>query len=293
MLKKFKKKVLIIGGDSRLGLVLKNNLKKKFNIYETTRRNKKSNNSFYLNFKNIKNFNPKIFFDFVIIVGGITDYKTCNKNFNYAYKINCINIPKISELFIKKGSFLIFISTNTVFKYIKKIPNEFDKPNPGFNYSKLKFIAEKKIFRIAKKNKAIKNFSILRLSKNVNKSTAPFDQWIKFIKKNKSFNAFEDLYFAPILFEDSASLIKKIILTESHGIFHLSGEKDFNYYNFAIKLQKKFKKKNLVSKKNSADLGVKLIYNHHITSLKMNRTTKILKYKPVNIYRVLSYLKGN
>lgn len=293
MLKKFKrKKVLVIGGDSRLGRVLKKKLNKDFIVYETTRKIKKSKKSIFLELGDIKNFKTNILFDFVIVVGGVTDYKICNNNYNYAYKINCKNIPKIAKYFLKKGSFLLFISTNTVFKYLKKIPNEYDKPNPSFNYSKLKFITEKKISKFAKKYNLTENFSILRLSKNVDKHTSPFNIWIKSLRKNKKFQAFEDLYFAPILFDDSASVIIKIINKKLSGIFHLSGEKDYNYYAFAKLLEKKFNKKNIVSKINSNNIGIKLIYNHYITSLKMKRTNLLLKHKPIKINKIINYLKG-
>lgn len=287
-----KKKVLIVGGDSRLAKVLKSKLKDDYNVYETTRRIKKTKKSFFLNFENIKNFKTNIFFDFVLIVGGVTDYKICNDNYRYAYKVNCINIPEIAKYFFKKKSFIVFVSTNTVFKYKKKIPDEDDLPNPAFNYAKLKLITEKKIRNIAKKYRLLNRFSILRLTKNVDKKTSPFDVWIKSFKKDKRINAFDDLYFSPILFEDSASVIMKIIKKKLGGIFHISGEKDLNYYSFAKALEKKFHKKKIVYKVNSKDMGVKLIYNHFITSLNMKKTSKQLNYKPIKINSILNYLSG-
>lgn len=292
MLKKFKKKVLIIGGDSRLGKVLKKKLKKQYIVYETSRRIKKTKKSFFLDLKNINDFKVNIFFDYVLIVGGVTDYKICNNNYRYAYKVNCQNIPKIAKLFITKGSFLVFVSTNTVFKYIKKIPDENDKPNPSFNYAKLKFITEKKITNIAKNLNSLKNLTILRLTKNVDKKTSPFNVWTKSLKNNSKINAFDDLFFAPILFEDSASVILKILKKKTFGIFHLSGERDLDYYSFAKLLEKKFNKKNLVHKVNSKDMGLKLVYNHFITSLKMKRTYLKLNHKPIKISSILNYLKG-
>ena len=285
-----KTKVLIVGGDSRLAKVLKSKLKDDYNVYETTRRIKKTKKSFFLNFENIKNFKTNIFFDFVLIVGGVTDYKICNDNYKYAYKVNCVNIPEIAKYFLKKKSFIVFVSTNTVFKYKKKIPDEDDLPNPGFNYAKLKLITEKKIRNIAKKYRLLNRFSILRLTKNVDKKTSPFDVWIKSFKKDKRINAFDDLYFSPILFEDSASVIMKIIKKKLGGIFHLSGEKDLNYYSFAKALEKKFRKKKIVFRVNSKDIGVKLIYNHFITSLNMKKTSKQLNHKPVKVKSILNYL---
>ena len=77
--------------------------------------------------------------------------------------------------------FTCFVSTNTVFE--KTPQNEYDEANPKFDYSKMKKITENKII-LFKKEKFKKNY-ILRLTKNVNKKTEPFNSWIKFIKQDK------------------------------------------------------------------------------------------------------------
>ena len=58
------------------------------------------------------------------------------------------------------------------------------------------------------------------------------------------------------------------------GIFHLSGEKDISYSDFALKLVNYLNlDENFVSVIKSEDIGVKLIYNHHITALNMDITS--------------------
>ena len=62
------------------------------------------------------------------------------------------------------------------------------------------------------------------------------------IKKNKKIKAFSDLYFSPISFKDTALLSLKITKKKLSGIFHLSGKKDYNYYQFAKMLAVKLGK---------------------------------------------------
>jgi len=278
-------KILIIGGDSRLGKIFYNNYKKKYKIYRTSRK-KKFN--YFLDLKKVKNFQNKIKFDYVLFIAGIVDYQECEKNFYEAKKVNCINIPFLAKKFLKQGSHVIFISTNTVFKSKKKKPKEIDKTNPSFNYSKLKDMTEKKLL-ILKKN--FPKISILRLTKNIDKNTKPFDNWIKILKKTGKINAFQDLYFAPILFEDSAKIIHHTISKNLYGIFHLSGKKDMNYCQFAKLLLKKFNRSNKYLRcVTSKSMNVNLVYNHQITSLDMKYTTRKTTMKPIHVSKIINYL---
>jgi dTDP-4-dehydrorhamnose reductase len=284
-----KKKILLVGLDSRLGKVFYHQYHKQFNIFGTSKKNIKKKNIFYLNLKNIKNFNYNLFFDYVVILSGVVDYNDCEKNYRAAKLINCLNIPKLILKFLKKNSRIIFVSSNTVFKRKNTLASEYSKTNPDFNYAKLKDISEKRILSYKKYFKD--KISIVRISKNVDIRRYPFNYWIKNIKKNKPFLALNDLYFAPILYENTAYLLKKIIDKNYSGVFHLSGVKDLTYSDFAKNfLQFLGTKRNLVKSVSSKDLDIKLIYNHPVTALRMNRTTLYTGIKPVNSKEIFKYL---
>ena len=100
------KKILLIGGDSRLA---KNFFKKykdnkSFKIFRTTRRlNKK--NYIFLNFSDISKYHNYEGFNIVIIIGGVVDYNECEKNYDYAKKVNCFNIPELAKNFLANFEF--------------------------------------------------------------------------------------------------------------------------------------------------------------------------------------------
>lgn len=283
---KNKIKILIIGADSRLSKEFINKYSYMYKILGTSRR--KNSKFIFLDLYEVKKFHKVINVDFVIIIGGATSYDICENNFAYAKKVNCKNIPILAEKFLKKKIHVIFISTNTVFKSKKIIPNERSKISPAFNYAKLKAITEKKLLLLKKKYKKV---SILRLTKNINKDTEPFKSWMKNIKKNKEIIAFNDLYFAPVLYSDSAKVIHKIIKKKAYGIFHLSGKKDISYSDFAKKLILRSQNKNVNLKcVNSRQQNIKLVYNHNITALKMKYTFKKLNIKEIKISKVINYL---
>jgi len=283
------KKILLVGGDSRLSKNFMTKYKhyKNIKIFKTTRKLYKKN-SIFLDFLNLSQFKNYKGFDSVVIVGGVVDYQECENNYNYAKKVNCINIPLLAKNFLKMGSHVIFISTNTVFKSKKKIPNERTRTCPGFKYAKMKDIAEKKILVLKKRYKKV---TILRLTKNLDRNTSPIKKWVTDLKRNKHITAFKDLYFAPILYEQSSKIIYKIIKNKCYGIVHLSGTRDISYCEFAKLLIKKLgKNSQLLNCLNSTDMNIKLIYNHNITALNMKFTKKKLNFNPIELNKVISYL---
>ena len=283
---------LIIGGDSKLSKKLVPLLEKnkiKYNI--TSRRKNKSKRFIFLDLENVNDFKIPKNTTCALIIGGVINYDTCLNDYNYAFNVNCIQIPKLFSKLIKKNIYTVFVSTNTVFKFKKKIPNEKNTPNPSFEYAKLKSITEQKLIQISKINNKKKYLGILRLTKNVSKETSPFDTWIKNINDNKPITALKDLYFSPITFEDSSKMLIHLINTNKSGIFHLSGERDISYNDFALKFVKFLNKDiNFVISKNSKQLGVNLVYNHHITSLSMRNTSNKLNFYPISLDEIFNYL---
>ena len=171
-------------------------------------------------------------------------------------------------------------------------PKENEIRNPGFPYASLKSITEKQIIMLSQELSKENRLSILRLTKNVSLDTSPFDNWLDKIKNNENFNAFNDLYFAPITFEKSSEAIIKIIEKGVSGIFHISGKKDISYSDFGKGLLQYLKKdQNLCTPIKSCDINVKLRYNHFYTSLNMKYTSSILDINYVNLEEIYEIFK--
>ncbi len=284
-----KKKILIIGGDSKLGVVLKSKLKKKKINFIATSRQK--NSKYFLDLKNIKKFKLNKDLSSCVILAGITDYYDCEKKKELSRKVNCKNIIKISKEILKRNIFLCYVSTNTVFNSLSK-QNEKDKPKPKFEYAKQKYYVEKNLIKYVKKNNKTNLLSILRLTKNVSTDIKPFQNWVIKIINHKKIKAFDDLYFSPILFENSADAIKKILSKKVQGIFHLSNKQNLNYYQFATKLflYLKIDPKKII-KTNSKKEKVKLIFKNKQSALSMKYSRNILNMKYINLIQIFKYFK--
>lgn len=120
-----KKKILLIGGSSKLGQnIIKKLDKKKFNIYSTYNKNKISNNKvkqFKIDLQNINKDNCKVLsnnFDFILMLSGHLDGKALIEN-SFENIRRSIQINLSSQIlllknllpFQKKKCLLIFISS--------------------------------------------------------------------------------------------------------------------------------------------------------------------------------------
>ncbi|MBT5399020.1 sugar nucleotide-binding protein [bacterium] len=282
--------ILIVGGDSQLSNEFCK-LDMDDDIILTTRRPEKlkQKNYVYLDLLSVDDFNIPSGVDRVIIMGGVTTYDNCMDKSDYAYNVNCISIPKLVYKLLDNNVFTCFVSSNTVFKSEDKIPNEKDVPNPGFAYAEMKYKTESEIIKISTNLNKQYLLSIFRMTKNVNCYTKPFNQWLSDIVNSREIVAFRDLFFSPIRFKDSASTILKIINDRLSGVYHLSGEKDISYYDFAVELVNYLGKNNNVKSVLSTDIGVNLVYNHKITSLSMEYSYESLGVSEIKLDEIYSY----
>jgi dTDP-4-dehydrorhamnose reductase len=283
--------ILVVGGDSRLAREFVASVVD-VDIISTTRRHDVYDKIF-LDLSDIESFIIPNEIKSAVVVGGVTSYNECVDNYSYAYHVNCVSIPNLIKKLLLKGIHTCFVSTNTVFKYRSRVPTERDTPNPSFAYAEMKYETELKSRQIAKNLNMESLLSILRMTKNISNDTKPFDMWINNFKEMKEITAFTDLYFSPIRFLDAVNMIQVIIKNRLHGIFHLSGERDISYSDFAINLAEYLGiGEEIIRPVKSSDVGVNLVYNHNITALSMRYTTIDTGLKEIQLIDVYKYIKS-
>ena len=232
-----KKKILIIGKNSFISNNISIYLKNIFFIH-------------IISFKKFKNISKKKLLKFNYIINCSISKKYTTNKYKEFNDVDLYIANKIKNTSLK----LIFLSTRKVYKLGKNI-REHDKILPICNYSKNKYITEKKIYKIL-----LDRFLILRISnivgrynhiKTSRKIHKTFiDNFFININKNIIFdnkNIFKDF----ITIKKFCEIIKKLILINAHGTFNVSfGKKVYlrdlvkwlNYYNKNNVLVKKIPK---------------------------------------------------
>lgn len=283
-------KVLIIGGDSRLGKSIRLLTQKKPNYIFTTRRKTHEKEDLYFEIGNsdsnvLTKLQPKT----AVMCAGITDYKKCERNLEDTRKINVTETMKVCKKLIEEGTHVVFISTNTVLGDLKD-RSEYGQYKPHLNYSKQKAEVEKELLAL---NGLQDQITIIRLTKHVSKDTSPFGDWIEDLSKGKQIKAFSDLICAPITFQRSATAIVKITDQKQvpPGIYHISGESDIDYVELAKLIAVKLgKDESLVKATTSTEQGLELLLKPKITRLDMIATKETIGEAPMPILSVVDEL---
>lgn len=279
--------VLIIGVDGYIGSALFQKLKgSQKEVFGTSRRVKKINDNriFFLDLAEPLNDlsslpNAKL----VYLVAGISNMSQCEKD-KITYDINVNKIVEIGEYFLRQGSFIIFLSTNTVFNGKESFPNEFCTPNPINMYGYQKLQAEKKLREASLKYKNF-NLAIVRLTKVLSLGLPLLDSWIKDLSNGKVIKSFHDLVISPISLSYVISCLITIGDRRVSGVYHLSGVDDISYNQVAKKIALKLKFDPTKVKEESAlERGYRL---PSYSSLGLLSTKEVLNISPQKIDELL------
>lgn len=227
--------ILIVGGDGMIGSAMYYFLSSQnYNVYKTTRRNDKiSDNTFFLDFRDIDKFNIKdINFDYIVFCAAETSIKFCEENVEESYLINVASIRLISSKFTKSN--FVFLSSNSVFGDCTNIPKIKTIKKPNTVYGLHKHNVEE--FFISKYPK---QSIILRMTKVIDQNFYLFHEWLSAHKNKKIVSPFDDYYFAPLYVDDVLYAVKELIDLKKFGLHHLSPDEQNSYADSSYILFKK------------------------------------------------------
>ena len=266
---KVKKKILIIGGTSLLGINLAVSTLNIYDIYITLHKKKikiKNTKNIKINFEKykeaqeiIKNINP----EYILNFAALTDVNKCEINKKLAYYLNA-TIPYIlSKISNNLKCKLIHISTDQLFNKKKILFNEQSKVSPLNYYAKTKYLGERKIIKFCK------NYLILRTNffgygTQYKKSYSDFI--LNELEKRKEIYLSDSIFFNPIYIGNLIKIINFMILNNVKGLFNISADNNISKYLFAITLCNHLN-----------------INNKRVLKIKNNIIVKQIAFRPLNM----------
>jgi dTDP-4-dehydrorhamnose reductase len=286
------KSFLVVGGDSFLGIRLISHLKQQgHNVTATTRRKDTlSSDRIFLDIRDPGNFQVPESVECVFIVAGVTNYGQCETD-PEAWSVNVESIPCLTSQFLKKGIFVFFVSTNSVFGGDLPWPGEDDNHYPTIAYSRQKSESEDAIRNQAKELGCLDQLAIVRLTKIVAASTLPFPQWLKEWENNQIVTPFTDLIFSPISLGHVAKSLGLMGDNPQAGNLHLSGVENISYFDFAKVLADRLGvPSSLIKPTTSVEMGVKVLYLPKYSGIGMKKTTNVTGVLPESVDSVVGYV---
>jgi dTDP-4-dehydrorhamnose reductase len=175
----------------------------------------------------------------VIHAASITDLDLCEQKPELAYKVNVAATGFLAEACRKRGSHLIYVSTDYVFDGEHGNYEEHDEVNPVNVYGRSKLLGEIEVMQKAGE------FCIARTSVVFGwgrKHRPNFATWVyEKLRAGEEINVVTDQYATPTLSSDLARMLLEAAERRMSGIYHLSGSTRSNRYEFAVLLARKFR----------------------------------------------------
>ena len=168
----------------------------------------------------------------IIINPAYTNVDESERHPDDAYKVNAIGARNIAIAAEKVDSKLVHISTDYVFSGDGTKPyKEFDIPNPQSVYGKSKLLGESYISKLSSKAFILRTAWLYGYNgKNFVKTI------IKAAKEKGHLDVVDDQMGNPTNAEDLAYHILKVALTDEYGIYHITGNGECSWYDFACKI---------------------------------------------------------
>lgn len=238
-----KKRLLITGGTGLLGLNWACAMRDRFDVVITTHRRRcslkgVSTISVQLdNGNDLSNVFKEVRPATVVHTVGMANVDDCEAKPETAKTTNTILAGKVAKEAGAIGAQMIHISTDHLFDGEQKNYTEESMPSPINIYAETKLLAEKRVAE------ALPSAIIVRTNFFGWGSThrRSFSDWIlDTIRSRQSLNAFQDVFFSPILIDRLVKYSHKISECQVPGIYNIVGDERLSKYDFALRLIKGF-----------------------------------------------------
>lgn len=170
--------------------------------------------------------------DAVINCAAATNVDGCERDKNFAFKVNSIGPRNLAIACEEIGAKLVQVSTDYVFSGIGNKPlTEYDLTTPYSVYGKTKLLGENYVREFSSK------YFIVRTAWLYGYEGHNFVYTIRKLgKEKKVINVVNDQIGNPTNANDLAYHILKLIETEEYGIYHCTGKGECSWYEFAKKI---------------------------------------------------------
>lgn len=176
--------------------------------------------------------------EYVINCAAVADLDVCEDDPDLAKQMN-VDLPRRFARACKSRNIpFVHISTDAVFDGEKDdFYTEEDKPNPNNVYSKTKLDGEWAVLT-ENPEAIVARVNFYGWSLNGRRSLAEF--FYNNLTNNKSMSGFTDVLFCPMLVNDTARTLIKMLKKELKGLYHLVGPYAMSKYQFGVEIARKF-----------------------------------------------------
>lgn len=176
--------------------------------------------------------------DAVIHCAAIADVDACERDPATARSLNSELPGRIAAACSAGGIAMVHISTDAVFDGTKAGPyEETDAPHPTNVYSETKLAGEAAVLA-AHSRAIVARVNFYGWSVTGTRSLAEF--FVNNLSAGRSVRGFTDVVFCPMLVNDLARLLVRMLEAGLHGLFHAVGPEPMSKYEFGVRIARQF-----------------------------------------------------
>jgi len=226
----------------------------------------------------------------VVHTAALTDVDKCELDKSLAYSVNVLGTRNVAELSREYGSFLVYISTDYVFKGDRGMYSESDSPEPINYYGLTKLEGEKIVSHILGEY-CIARSSVIYGSEPAS-GKANFALWIlERLRRSEQVSVAIDQWNSPTLNSNLAEMIIETVDRRLTGIYHMAGASRVSRYEFAKALAETFKLDGRLIKQTTMNSLKWTAKRPKDSSLNVSKALKTLRRKPLELTEALEILK--
>jgi len=226
----------------------------------------------------------------IIHAAAMTNVDRCELEKDLALKINYEGTANVAHAAKNVGTFLIYVSTDYVFKGDKGLYKEDDETDPinFYGYSKLK--GEEVVKEIVDEY-CIARTSVLYGSKPA-RGKVNFVLWlIDKLRKGEFVRVVSDQFISPTLNTNLAEMLLEVAERKLTGVYHLAGASRVNRLDLAFELAEVFNlDRSLIRSAKMDDMNW-VAKRPRDSSLDVSKAVRTLRNKPLRLREALIRLK--
>ena len=175
--------------------------------------------------------------EWVINCAALANLEACEANPALAEKLNSELPEKLANYVAKGGARLVHISTDAVFDGKHGGYTEEDQPNPLSLYARTKLKGEQVVLA-ANPQAIVARVNLFGWSLSGKRSLAEW--FFNNLSAENSIMGFTDVYFCPLLTNDLAKILLKMLDISAQGLFHIVSSECSSKYDFGVRLARLF-----------------------------------------------------
>ncbi len=175
--------------------------------------------------------------DWVIHCAALANIDACEADPVLARKVNTELPAELATYVARGGARLVHISTDSVFDGRRGDYSEDDAPNPLSVYARTKLDGERVVLQ-ANPDAVVARVNLFGWSISGRRSLGEF--FVRNLQAGNPVNGFTDVFFCPLLANDLAHLLVKMLKLNLSGLYHVVSPECLSKYEFGLRVAGKF-----------------------------------------------------